>query len=91
MKTLAFNTGRTYTPNGQRLACALLDTGAIVFNDIDRGIFGTIYTPGLTLEEVLTMGFFRQAPIMADYDANQYTETHNPELREELRALAESI
>ena len=91
MKILAFNTGRTYTPNGQRMACALLDTGAIVFNDIDRGIFGTIHTPGLTLDDVLTLGFFRQGPIMADYDANQYTETHNPELREQLRTLAAAL
>ena len=91
MKTLAFNTGRTYTANGQRLGCALLDTGAIVFNDIDRGIFGTIHTPGLTLDDVLTLGWFRQGSIMAEYDANLYTDTMNQELRDQLRALAETI
>lgn len=91
MRTLAFNTGRTYTPNGQRVACALLDTGAIVFNDIDRGIFGTIHTPGLTLDDVLTLGWFKPQTILADYDANLYTDTMNQELRDQLRALAEAI
>lgn len=91
MKTLAFNTGRTYTANGQRLGCALLDDGSIVFNDIDRGIFGTVDAGGLTLDDVITLNCFTQRAIMQDYDANRYTDTMNQELRDQLRALAETI
>lgn len=91
MRTLAFNTGRTYTPQGQRIAAALLDDGAIVFNDIDRGIFGTISTPGLTLDDVLTLGWFKPQTILADYDANLYTDTMNQELRAKLHDLAAAL
>ena len=38
MKTLSFNTGRTYTEEGQRIAAARLECGAIAMIDIDRGI-----------------------------------------------------
>jgi len=38
MQTLAFNTGRTYTEHGQRIAAQRLDCGAIIMLDIDRGI-----------------------------------------------------
>lgn len=91
MKTLAFNTGRTYTANGQRLGCALLDNGNIVFNDIDRGIFGIIDAGGLTLEDLEALNCFSQKVIMEDYDANRYSDNQNPELRDQLRALAETI
>jgi hypothetical protein len=36
--TIAFNTGRTYTEYGQRIAARQLATGHIVMMDIDRGI-----------------------------------------------------
>jgi len=38
MTTLAFNTKRTYTENGQRIAAKRLECGAIIMFDIDRGI-----------------------------------------------------
>jgi hypothetical protein len=91
MQKLAFNTGRTYTAKGQRIAAALLDNGDIVFNDIDRTICGTISAAGLTLEEVISMNCFTKAGIMADYDANRYTDTMNQQLRNELQTIAESI
>ena len=58
-KTLAFNTGRQYSENGQRIAAGLLDDGDILFVDIDRG-----------LEYVIPAGAvsFTQAAIMAAYD-----------------------
>lgn len=37
-KTLVFNTGRQYSSKGQRIAAMQLDTGAIAFVDIDRGL-----------------------------------------------------
>jgi hypothetical protein len=36
--TIAFNTGRTYTESGQRIAARQLESGHIVMLDIDRGI-----------------------------------------------------
>ena len=91
MKIRAFRTGRIYTAKGQRIAAALLDNGDIVFNDIDRNIFGTIAANGLTLEEVITMNCFTEAGIMADYDANRYTDTHNAELRNQLQTIAQTL
>ena len=38
MHTIVFNTGRTYTENGQRIAARRLECGAIVMLDIDRHI-----------------------------------------------------
>ena len=35
---ITFNTGRTYTEHGQRIAAQRLDSGHIVMLDIDRGI-----------------------------------------------------
>jgi hypothetical protein len=36
--TIAFNTGRTYTECGQRIAARRLESGQIIMLDIDRGI-----------------------------------------------------
>ena len=36
--TIAFNTGRTYTEFGQRIAARKLDNGIVAMLDIDRGI-----------------------------------------------------
>ena len=38
MKTVSFNTGRTYTEQGQRIAAHRTELGAIIMVDIDRGI-----------------------------------------------------
>ena len=38
MKTLTFNTGRTYTEHGQRIVATQIDSGHIVMLDIDRHI-----------------------------------------------------
>ena len=58
-KTLAFNTGRQYSENGQRIAAGLLDDGDIIFVDIDRG-----------LEYLIPAGAvsFTQEAILAAYD-----------------------
>lgn len=38
MKTLTFNTGRSYTQHGQRIVATELESGNIVILDIDRHI-----------------------------------------------------
>lgn len=38
MQTITFNTGRTYTECGQRIAAAKLENGCIIMVDIDRHI-----------------------------------------------------
>ncbi len=38
MQTITFNTGRTYTEFGQRIAATKLESGHIVMLDIDRHI-----------------------------------------------------
>jgi hypothetical protein len=38
MNTIAFNTGRTYTECGQRIAARRIESGAVVMIDIDRQI-----------------------------------------------------
>ena len=93
MKTLSFNTGRTYTPKGQRLACALLDSGNIVFVDVDRNVYGTIQANGLTRDEMLTFGQFTQNAIMSDYDQSKYANdlSANETIVQQLTAIAQTI
>lgn len=93
MKTLSFNTGRTYTTNGQRIACALLDSGDIVFVDADRQVYGTIQANGLTREEMLTFGQFTQNAIMSAYDQSQYENdlSSGATIVQELTAIAQTI
>jgi hypothetical protein len=93
MKTLSFNTGRTYTPKGQRLACALLDSGDIVFVDVDRNVYGTIQANGLTRDEMLTFGQFTQNAIMSDYDQSKYANdlSANETIVQQLTAIAQTI
>lgn len=59
-KTLAWNTGRTYTECGQRIAAALLDNGCIIMLDIDRHI-DVLFSDATN---------FNQHDIMWDYDRN---------------------
>ena len=66
MKTLAFNTGRTYTENGQRIAATQLESGHIVILDIDRHI-DVIFPVGVE---------FTQTDIMWAYDRNMYVTPH---------------
>jgi hypothetical protein len=88
---IAFNTGRTYTESGQRIAAALLDNGDIVFNDIDRRVSGTICANGLTLEDVLAFGEFTKRGVMAAYDANNYSQDADADLLDQLRAAAGAL
>jgi hypothetical protein len=95
MKTLAFNTGRTYSLKGQRIAAALLDNADILFVDIDRHLYGTIRANGLSIEDVMELGFFTRHEIMKSYDENNYSCAYDLEdeykLLQQLRNIAESI
>ena len=59
MKTIIFNTGRKYSILGQRIAAAELDSGHIVFADIDRGLEYVIQ-PGQAL--------LTESSVMSAYD-----------------------
>lgn len=92
MQTIKFNTGRTYTVQGQRIAAALLDSGDIYFVDIDRHIDGTIKANGLDRQDVIDLGLFTQRGVMAAYDSNDYAWTSTPEdLRRQLADLAKTL
>lgn len=67
LNTIAFNTGRTYTEHGQRIAAHRLESGHIVMIDIDRHIdyIFTDLTP------------FTPAGILKDYDSNATTTPHD--------------
>lgn len=70
-KTLRFNTGRQYAPEGQIIeaellrieACPILgdDVYAVRFNDVTRGIRGEVQVSDFT-----------QSAIMRQYDAGRY-------------------
>jgi hypothetical protein len=95
MTILKFNTGRTYTTNGQRIAAALQENGDIVFVDVDRRIEGTIRANGLTRQEIIDFGFFTQRGVLQSYDENQYTCAYDLDddfaTAQQLRDAAESI
>lgn len=62
MKTLKFNTGRDYSAHGQRIAATQLETGQIIFVDVDRHI-----------DVMLPAGVqFNQTDIMRFYDLGAY-------------------
>ena len=62
MQTLGFNTGRTYTECGQRIAATQLESGHIIMVDIDRHL--DVMLPAQVE--------FTQADIMWAYDLNMY-------------------
>ena len=61
MKSIKWNTNRTYTDNGQRIAAVEIPNGGIYFADVDRGIDGVMSNCELDRNE-----------IMRRYDNNQY-------------------
>ena len=71
--TIQFNTGHQYSDEGQRIEAEVLaksDDGfwiTVKFNDLDRGISGTMETCGFT-----------ENAIMELYNKNQYIEGFTP-------------
>jgi len=73
MKTIQFQTGRSYSDKGQRIV-ARYEHGSIVFKDLDRNISGKIvYCNGDDSTREL------QAVIMFAYDRGMYVGVANPD------------
>lgn len=72
-QAIAFNTGRQYSREGQRIVAKVtaiepddhLPTYRFVFADLDRGIYG----------RAICFGSFDQNQIMAAYDSGNYEST----------------
>ena len=62
MQTLTFNTGRTYTECGQRIAATQLESGHIILVDVDRHL--DVMLPAQVE--------FTQSDIMWAYDLSMY-------------------
>ena len=85
MPVIGFNTGRKYSPNGQRIIAIQFRTvfddfweieyADIIFNDLDRGICGKISTSS-----------FEERSIMRSYD-NKHYENSSIESRPELKGF----
>lgn len=67
MKTIHFNTGRSYTANGQRITATRHDDDVITFYDHSRGIDGEII-----LGQHCS---FNQTEVMHWYDSGMYQST----------------
>jgi hypothetical protein len=70
MKTLTFNTGRTYTECGQRIAATQLESGHIIMVDVDRHL--DVMLPAQVE--------FTQSDIMWAYDHNMYVDPREIDL-----------
>jgi hypothetical protein len=86
--TIKFNTERQYSPKGQRIAARILECGAVVFVDIDRGIDGVIAP---LVDHETTALCFDQRYVMGAYDTGAYAElfdfVHSTVARELRRAF----
>lgn len=83
MKTIRFNTNRSYSAQGQRIAAARLDDGRVAFVDIDRGLdYATAWECELTRDAV-----------MRAYDCNHTTSFPRDQidLRDQLIATAKLV
>ena len=77
--TGAFNTGRLYTAEGQRIFWAQRSDGWLYFNDADRMISGWIEGASTTPRS-----------IMAHYDASNYQYTPHSGFAERVRIPADT-
>lgn len=82
MSILKFNTGRGYSPQGQRISATLLPDGRMVFVDHDRGIRGRTLQLCPVLNEAQ-----QQYWLMKQYDLNQYEDLLRSETPEALLEL----
>lgn len=65
-----FKTGRIYTEHGQRIAAQLLNSGGIIFVDIDRHVQGH-FTPEVVKAQKLKL---TQADVLWGYDHHDITQ-----------------
>ena len=83
-KVHAFNTGRGYTSNGQRIAWTLLSTGNVAMLDIDRGID---YILVFSSDDAPT----RNSEVLHAYDNNRSTKVWNEAEYKEARELQSAL
>lgn len=84
--TKAFNTGRQYSANGQRIAWTVLSTGNVAMVDVDRGIDYVLVVAEPSNSGVLAA---YDASAFAPYNAEEYNEAHIA--NRHLEQLARSI
>jgi len=85
--TITFNTGRTYTEFGQRIAARRLASGAVVMVDIDRGI-DYLLPVDTELNQRAVMRAYDDNEVIypSDYEISDYYTTRN-----ELRTVAATV
>lgn len=72
----AWNTGRSYTASGQRIAAEYdLETDRIYFVDVDRHIEGSFPRPGFVAPEEMDETKVERFTMSA-YDGNRYDSIH---------------
>ena len=67
MKKITFNTGRKYSVLGQRIGAIELDSGWIVFADLDRGLEYVISPDQAELTEKSIMNAYETSPLDSVY------------------------
>lgn len=67
MKTIRFNTSRSYTANGQRIVATLYDDGTVTFMDHDRMVCGEYREDDPSN--------FNQSSVLLRYDRVMYSNT----------------
>ena len=77
---IAWQTGRFYSKEGQRVAAAFTDDGRIVFLDYDRGIDGEMPIPSRFFNGAKDISPQVRDYIMHEYDYGRYTHTNDREL-----------
>lgn len=84
MKTISFNTGRSYSADGQRIAATQLECGRVLFVDVDRRLQ---YVTAAPCE-------LTQTAIMRFYDYNSTTDAYGMldyQIRQSLVAKLEAL
>ena len=89
METIAFNTGRTYTEEGQRIAAKRLDCGAIIMLDIDRGIDYLLH-PTTPLTKAGVMRAYDVSDVVYPADIGMDYADYYTQLKD-IRAAAEAL
>jgi uncharacterized coiled-coil protein SlyX len=75
---IQFNTGRSYTENGQRIVAVEVSPGVVIFKDYDRGIHGKV-TRSIRLD---------RSAVMAAYDSGEYEWVDEYKYRDQLALQA---
>ena len=86
MKQISFNTGRSYTEHGQRIAARRLDSGAILMIDIDRHI-DYLFPAEVELTQTSIMRAYDTENVIYPSNMNLSYEDYYSALRE-LREVA---